>query len=67
MVKIATWNPGTWRPYLQNQKIGVCNHITQLLLGITYQDIASNPDLRKCVRSAPPPLNKAAILKTKNS
>ena len=44
--------------YLQNQKIGVCNHKTKRLSGITFtvrQDKASNPDLRKC-QFHPPPL-----------
>ncbi len=41
MVKIGenghleAWSPETWRLYLQNQKIGVCNHKTQLLIAIT--------------------------------
>ncbi len=36
---MATWRFGVLKPgglYLQNQKLGVCNHNTQLLSGITF-------------------------------
>ena len=59
---MATWIPGVLKPrglYLQNQKLCVCNHITQLLSGLTFTvslkiNKASNPDLRKCQISPPP-------------
>ncbi len=56
---MATWRYGTHGGlYLQNQKIGVYNHKTFIRnnLYCQSQDKASNPYIRRCVRSVTPPL-----------